>query len=253
MARKVRSVTTSESVDLVPVSTLDQPTTELPELQSVLNAVDTVVQVTLSTNDLDYALDYMERLIQIGQLAGLALAKLMYELKNKWGELGYKASSFEDVVMARTGRAKDTVRRYVRAWGMIQELSDSEVLAEGQIETLLSRPIRDIVRVAQARSEGEFTTSQYGRMLDQPDFTSLNSTIRDIRGEDVQQSNRLSLHVTEEGQINAWKNGSMVTIAVFSPRPVVPSGIHSTQMKENQEMYDNARNRLINSTGIIEA
>src|SRR5689334_11695542 len=90
---------------------------------AIFNTVDDIVNKAVTAGDPIPALNFGGELVRSGQVRGLALAKLLYEMKSKW-ELFQSAGfedTFEDVAFAHVGRSPETVTKYVRMWEAIFE------------------------------------------------------------------------------------------------------------------------------------
>ena len=85
----------------------------------ILQRVDEIIAESVREKDGYIALNACRQLIQIKKLAGVALAKFFYLIKENWDvyEIG---DSFDDTVADYSGVLPATVSKYVKIWSMYE-------------------------------------------------------------------------------------------------------------------------------------
>ena len=223
------------SQDLLVIETsLDQPA-PLPKLPDVLDRVQKILEISLKKKSPSVALDAVGRMIEANRLSGWALAYLFLGLHRRWEELGM-SGALVDEIHARWGMAPDTVRRYIMAADMRERQKNDKIK-----EAVGRRPIRDVIAVAQAENKGgRFTEKQLERILKSEDTSTLRKTIKIVRGESIEENDRLILRLRRDtGIIEAWKGDNESNVGVLMIN------------KEDNALRTEAIQRIIETAGII--
>jgi hypothetical protein len=122
----------------------------------VIRIVDEVVNRSLITGDIRMAMDFGRSLRRNHQVQGLALAKLLYEVENRWVEFSTDGieGDYVDIIQAELGIAPSTTKKYVRLWGT---LFDSDAVPAEQQRMLMNKPIKGLLLLPAAAEDNSST------------------------------------------------------------------------------------------------
>ena len=219
--------------ELLIISPLDQ-SLEVEDEDGVLEKIRQIITDSIEEKDAQKALHVCYQIVKILQLGGLALAESLYMISSHWEELNVN-DAFEDVVSARTGLHKSTVQRYVSVWSMYAQ----EKIPEEYRERIKQMNIKSQIPIAQALSAGyEIDNDWWEELVDASDFSTINATIRDIKGKEP-RSNALVLMLDRDGGIKAIKGGEQVYVGWVN-------------IGDESEIVQQAIGRLIKGGGILE-
>ena len=192
--------------ELIILSGLDQP---LPADNNwALDKVDEYVQHSLDEHNVYIALDVCKQLREVSQIAGLALAKMLYLVKTNWQEYGIE-EPFEEVSYEYVGLHHHTVERYIKVWGMF-----AENIAPVSLQ---QRNIRDLIPIANAVAQGyEITDNEWGKLSDAPDYSTVSRIVREDIKDKEPRKNALQLFLDTDGYITALKDGMTYSVGYLN-------------------------------------
>jgi len=219
--------------ELLIISPLDQ-SVEIEDEDGVLDKIRHIINDSIEEKDAQKALHVCYQIVKILQLGGLALAESLYMISSHWDELNVN-DAFEDVVSARTGLHKFTVQRYVSVWSMYAQ----NKIPEEYRDQIRGMNIKSQIPIAQALSAGyEITDGEWEELADATDYSTVNATMRDIKGKEP-RSNALIMLLDRDGGITATKGGERVTIGWLD-------------ISEDDPIVQQAITRIIKGGGILE-
>jgi len=219
--------------ELLIISPLDQ-SVEIEDEDGVLDKIRHIINDSIEEKDAQKALHVCYQIVKILQLGGLALAESLYMISSHWDELNVN-DAFEDVVSARTGLHKFTVQRYVSVWSMYAQ----NKIPEEYRDQIRGMNIKSQIPIAQALSAGyEITDGEWEELADANDYSTVNATMRDIKGKEP-RSNALIMLLDRDGGITATKGGERVTIGWLD-------------ISEDDPIVQQAITRIIKGGGILE-
>lgn len=212
---------------------LDQPT-RAPELPKILDAVELVVKEAETKNKPEIAFQLVAQLDNIGALSGKAQAYTLFLMwRNLYAE---DDDAFAEQMLHKTGKAADTLKKYLRAGEAIAYLRDN-VPADIR-EKMLDRPVGDLIAVGQAmREHGAFSPQQLQAIARQPDNATLRQEISRAVGKPAQNSNILTIRVRRDGTLIAYQGENYEEIGV---------------LKANTEVGLRAIARILSRSGITD-
>ena len=192
--------------ELLVISPLDQ-SIEIQDEDGVLDKIRKIINESIEEKNAQKALHVCYQIVKILKLGGLALAESLYMISSHWEELGVN-DEFEDTVASRTGLNRATVQRYVSVWSMYAE----NKIPEPYQEQIRQMNIKSQIPIALALDAGyEIDDEQWEELVEAPDFSTVNATMRDIKGKEP-RSHALLLMMDREGGIKAIKNEKQVYV-----------------------------------------
>lgn len=150
--------------------------------KGIFQTVDDVVSRSLATGDPLIALEFARSMQREGLLRGLAIAKLMYKIKQNWNlfEVAGVGDTFESIVQTQNGYAPETVEKYIRMW---EGIFENPHIDEELKHQLSGRPIGDLLLLTAAAREGSLSESDWEKVSVAPDSHSVRAIVRKARGE----------------------------------------------------------------------
>jgi len=123
------------------------------EDMSIFDEVDDVIGRAVLIGDPLVAFDYGSGLIKNTMVRGLALAKLLYRLKESWPM--FVAAGVEDdletMAFLHMGTRPQTTRKYLDMW---ESVFENDSIPETTRKLLYGKPIRDLLLLTAAVREG---------------------------------------------------------------------------------------------------
>jgi len=179
-------------------------------------------------------LNICRELKAVGQVAGIGLAKTLYQIKQNWENYDDVGDNFEETVADYAGIGISTVERYLRVWDM----KEKRIVPEELEDEIFNRNIKEIIPIANAVDQGyEIEDDEWEDLANSPDYNSVSSVVRDIKGKPPRKS-ALQITLDREGNLYAMKAGEVAYIGFLS-------------LDEENEVAQKAIARLISSGGII--
>jgi len=227
-------MTTSKDDELMLITSFDQ-SIDSDDL-SVLERIDDVIKEAIEQKNAYIALSACKSLLMIAKTSGLGLAKILYLISYNWSSFEIE-DEFNDVVFEHLGMHKYTVSRYVRVWEMHQE----DKIPKKYEQRILQRNIRDQIPIATAIKQGcEITDKQWEKLANAADFQEVSQIVReDIKGKE-RKKGLLQIFIDDMGTIYATKEGKRRFVGTL-------------QIKDNDEIVQQAIQRIISNTGIRES
>jgi hypothetical protein len=147
---------------------------------SLFSTVDDIISRSITAGDPMIALEYIQKLQRDGLIRGLAIAKLMFRLKQSWDlfRVAGVGDEFENVIETTLGYKPATATKYVRMWESVFENPD---LSEDLKKELAGRPIQDLLLLTAAAREGSLDTEDWERIAKSSD--SVRDIVREKRGD----------------------------------------------------------------------
>lgn len=203
------------------------------DINHFIGNVDRIIEHAEVTGDPSEALDAGIILVAAQQVSWLVLAKLVYELNERWGEVFESDHEFITVASARWNKSEQYIRRLLEIWTWV-------IVEPGhgprRLKTLLSKPygaLRQLVGMCRA---GEMTTALWQRV----DQCVTQQEIRQLR-EDVRGLHRgalaaLKIMIENDGTLKGrrgdapYEIGGVLNMGSDSPtvRAMVDRIIHNS-------------------------
>lgn|SRR5574340_608681 len=206
--------------------------------REVLRMVDTAVDSAIAQGDLGPAITFGRALRRQMQASGLALAKLLYKLREAW-EL-FKAAGidddFVDVIYTEMGVAPGTTAKYVALWESL--FANPQIPPEVK-QNLESKPMRSLILLTAAARDEDF---DWEKVVDATTPHEIREIVREHRGQQTSSGSALILEINlRDGKLTARKGDETAAIGVLAVKeyptnPLVASAI----------------DRILSSAGIME-
>lgn len=160
-------------------------------------------------------MQFIGNLSETETLAGIGLARALFLAKRRWAELKMEKAFYDDV-FAYTGKAIDTVDKYIMAW----ERLENSGLDEEDRTKLAGRGIKALIRTTQIGSKkGGLTTEEWKDLADAPDKKEFVKRLEHIRKpKETPTVSMPSVSLSRDGILAVWHNGHGVNLgALFNP------------------------------------
>jgi hypothetical protein len=210
-------------------ASLDQP---IPfEAADILSQVDVVVNKALEARDPEIGLNAGATLIKANRLAGLGIAKLSFQLQDRWAEFEIE-DNFFDRASLYWQLSRPTIERYTRVWKMLV----TEDIPEEIGDRLQQRPMKDLIAIANMVAQGvDVPDPMWEVLAEAPNNATVLAEIRDIKGVEPKTGSMI-IHMERDGTLKAWKNGE---------------GIYIGYLAIAEDGAEKAINRIIDKVGIV--
>lgn len=154
----------------------------------VFDYIDTLIERSIAVGDPLIALEYVQRLQKETLVKGLAIAKVMFKMRQNWSffEVAGVGDTFENLVEATNGYAPATVEKYVRMW---ESIFENDKLSPEIKNRLSGRPIRDLLLLTAAAREGSLSDADWDKVLVAGDSHDVRNIVRKARGEVTSSKN----------------------------------------------------------------
>lgn len=209
-----------------------------PGDKKIFDMVDEIVEQSVVQGDIQPAMSLGKSLRRSIQANGLALAKLLYRVKEAWEVLGDDNDLYE-IIYAEMGVASSTVHKYINMWGAIfanPQISD-EVKAQ-----LEGKPIKALLLLTAAAREGEIDEETWERVSDATTSSEVRSIVRDLRGERTSSNQAIILELNMTSGILMARKGDQYDVV----------GMLNVGLREESDLIEASITRLVNSANIME-
>jgi hypothetical protein len=126
------------------------------------------------------AFEFGKKLIGDSQVRGLALAKLLYRLKESWPlfEAAGTGDSLENMAYTEIGRSPQTVTKYIRLWESV--FANEEIPLDVRNQ-LMGRPVKDLLLITALAREGS-DEDTFRRIANAADHNEVRDIVKGERG-----------------------------------------------------------------------
>lgn len=220
---------------------LDQPMKLTQEQMKLFDDVDMVVGRAITIGDPLLAMEYGKSLIRDIQVKGVALAKLLYRMREAWNlfEVSGTDGTLEEVAEFHLGRSGDTIRKYIRMW---ESVFENENIPADTKTRLIGRPVGDLLLLTAVAREGY----DLSEMADAPDRHSLRELIKEARGEATSAGTAISIYLVIED------NRAMPTGTLYAMYQGMKYELGILEVDSDQEVVKKAIARIVNASRIQE-
>ena len=201
----------------------------------IFKQIDKKIQESVEQRSSIIALNICRELKAVGQVAGLGLAKTLYQIKQNWGNYDDVGDNFEDTISDYAGINITTIDRYLKVWTM----KENGIVPTELEKDIFDRNIKEIIPIANTIDQGyEIDKDEWGELAIAPDLNTVSSICRDIKGQPPRKS-ALQIVMDRDGTLNAIQAGQVEHV-----------GFLNVQEYENA-IAQKAIARLVSSGGII--
>lgn len=171
--------------------------------REILDQIEVIIQRSLENKDPYIALNACKRIVSFIRFGGIALARILYDLKQVWEKFQI-GDNFFDVASAELGLHRATVVRYVDVW----EMHNKEIIPEPYREQIAEKNIGEQIPIATAIKQGyELKEEDWKTIASLPDRHSIEGYIRaNIKGKEYFKKGALQLVLMSDGSLVAWKD-----------------------------------------------
>jgi len=220
------------SDELMLISSFDQSVSA--DTSWVFDQIDQKIRESVEKRSAFIALNICRELKAVGQVAGLGLAKTLYQIKQNWENYDDVGDNFEDTISDYAGINVRTVERYIRVWKM----KEDNIVPKELEKDIFDRNIKEIIPIANAINQGyEIEDDEWQELADAPDLNTVGGIMRDIKGQPPRKS-ALQIVMDRDGTLNAIQAGEFGYVGFLN-------------VDEDNEVAQKAIARLVSSGGII--
>lgn len=152
----------------------------------------------------EFALEEGKRFLIAGRVAGMAIAQLAYELRERWVEFS-TSTPFEDAVDIHWGLTKTTLGRYIRIWEMRK---DPEIPTEVK-KQLEQKNLSDQYAIATTWAAGyPISEEEWQDLAEAPTNGEVLQILRDVKGVEP-RSNSLSIRMERDGTLRGYTRDNL--------------------------------------------
>ena len=182
--------------------------------QQAEEVANSVISKTIELKDPYYAMDSIDTLDTINEIAGLAKAKILYYLMTNWNDFGI-SNSFMDTVSSNIKMTEQMIKRYVKIWETIfvGDAVPEEIKAE-----LQEKPINDLVPIMGALRKGyKIDDDTWDRIVDADKNPTIARIIRtDVYGNEKESDALFYILDKISGLMYVMNRGTRYPIAKLS-------------------------------------
>lgn len=213
--------------------------------KGLFQEVDLIIGRSLATGDPLIAFEFARSMQRDGLLRGLAIAKLLYKMKQNWNlfEIAGVGDTFESIVQTQNGYAPETAEKYIRMWESVFENDD---ISDDLKHQLSGRPIGDLLLLTAAAREGSLSASEWDKVAIAPDSHTVRDIVRKARGGVTSSNTAVIPHIQmrvegtfPKGTLFVYENG-------------VPILFGSLDVDTTSEFAKKAIARILNSAHVKE-
>ena len=209
-----------------------------PGDKKIFEMVDEVMDTVVCQGEVELAMAMARSLRRNVQASGLALAKLLYCLNQKWELVGGDDDMYE-VLYSDAGISRSTIQKYITMWGAIFE---NPGVSAGVKEELKGKPIKSLLLLTAAAREGEIDEETWEKVADTTTSSEVRGIVRDIRGERTSSREAIVLELNLKSGVLFARKGDMSEMV----------GVLNVMLREESSMIDAAITRIVNNCSIME-
>lgn len=224
------------------ITAFDQPVGLSSDDMNIFEDVDVIVSRAVTIGDPLIALDYGKELVKDMQVKGVALAKLLYRLKQNWNlfEVAGFEGTLTEVAELHLGRSEETVKKYIRMW---ESVFENNSIPQDVKNKLMGRPIGDLILLTAVAREGN--GDELALLADASDRNSLRNLIRRVRGE--QTSTKTAIHINL-----AMRSGQHPIGTLYAFQDGIKYMIGYLNVESDEDVVSRAIARIVGSARITE-
>ena len=176
------------------------------EWDDIRAEVDSAIEISLLSGKPDAAMELGREVIRKGRLAGVKLARLLYEIDQVWDSF-QTDDSVEAAVERDIGVAKDTFIKYSRMYRYVLLERDTTGTVVRERAELSGKPIEGLIKLTAGARDGDFTKDHWRQIVLAPNVRAMLEVRDAARGIQTSGHNRLSAWATPSGRLRL-KRGS---------------------------------------------
>jgi len=165
------------------------------EEMAQLDKVDLIVDKAITVGDPSVAWVHIHGLRRGGELAGRAIAKTLYEIRERWSI--FAGDDFVDAASAGTGFSPQTIRKGMDYWEFVLRPHPE----------LIGLPVGALHLIAPAAKSGELEDEDWEELRTAPDKEAVREIIRRKRGAKTSSGITLVVMLERDGTLKARRGG----------------------------------------------
>jgi hypothetical protein len=209
-----------------------------PGDKKIFDMVDEIVEQSIVQGDIQPAMSLGKSLRRSIQANGLALAKLLYRVREAWEVLGDDNDLYE-IIYAEMGVASSTVHKYINMWDAIFANPNISDEIKSQLE---GKPIKALLLLTAAAREGEISKEDWERVSDATTSSEVRSIVRDLRGERTSSNQAIVLELNMTSGILMARKGDQYDVV----------GMLNVGLRQESNLIEASITRIVNSANIME-
>lgn len=171
----------------------DQSITEKDFMQTI----DNEIVYLHDTGDVNHVMKTITSLDSVDKVAGHAKAKLLWAT-DEWWKQNKADENFPDHVESTTTTKAVTVKRYVKVWKYVDDLTIPKEAAQ--------RPMRELVPIASTLAQGyDISKDQWRKINLCANDRQLAEVLQKVKGKQPRKSARV-IKLSRDGSLNLWKD-----------------------------------------------
>jgi hypothetical protein len=209
-----------------------------PGDKKIFDMVDEIIEQSVVQGDIQPAMSLGKSLRRSIQANGLALAKLLYRVREAWEVLGDDNDLYE-IIYAEMGVASSTVHKYINMWDAIfanPQISDE---VKNQLE---GKPIKALLLLTAAAREGEIDDETWERVSDATTSSEVRSIVRDLRGERTSSNQAIVLELNMTSGILMARKGDQYDVV----------GMLNVGLRQESDLIEASITRIVTNCNIME-
>jgi len=217
---------------------------DLPYMpDDILWRVDDVIYNAVVAGDPRIATQFSLQLGQGIRMCGIALAKLFWELQDKWNTFVQAGidDTYEDFIESETAYSSVTVKKYAEMWKAIFLNPD---ISDEIKDRLMGKPIKSLLLLTAGARGGDFGEDEWLDIIQSSSSAEVRDIVRGVRGSQTSSENAVLIQLDiRTGQLSARKGSN----GFFEP-----FGILALDKVKTSEAVATAVERIVRDARIME-
>jgi len=176
-----------------------------PQDLKIFTDVDEIISSSLIQGDPRPALWFGSKMRREGQIRGLALSKLLFELDRHWEmfQSGGMDERIEDLVFVEMGISPQTTRKYIGLWGDLFENPDIE---DDIKRKLMGKSIQSLLLLKAAARDGD--DIDWDAVAGAESGAEIRDLVRGVRGPTTSSESAVTIFLDREGSLYARRGSN---------------------------------------------
>lgn len=223
---------------------LDQSMYLTDNNRKAFDEVDKIIGRSITAGDPIIALEYGRELLAQSQVQGLALAKLLYKLRESWSlfEAAGVGDSLEAMANVHMGRSSQTVTKYIRLW---ENVFANESIPTEIRQALMGRPVKDLLLITALAREGT-DEETFKKIAAASDHNAVRDIVQGERGSRTSGRNAVRIYLETRFGVDS-KPGTL-----SASQGDTKTIIGTLEIEQTDELSRKAISRIVQAAGIIE-
>jgi len=200
----------------------------------VFNAIDIVLDNLSATGDLLPVEHTLKALLGVQDISGLALARLLYGLKQWWDSNNMEEKTkdkFEDWCYSISTKVKPiTIQRYVSVWDKYEKGLFTDKIQEHSLTTQIA--------ISKTLEQGyNISDSEWKKLERAESFSEVGVILREVKGQKPKKGS-LQIYLERDGSLVVWDENGKYYIGQLN-------------LQDTSDIVCKAINRIVDNSGVI--